>query len=59
MNFPTNTIRTIRSRSIRCAGHVASVGEKGDAYRVQVGELERKRPHPDVGGRIIMILIIR
>jgi hypothetical protein len=39
-----NTIRTIKSRRIKCAGHVAHMGKKRDAHRVLVGKPERKRP---------------
>ena len=43
------------------AGHVAYMGEKRDAYRVLVGNLEEKRPHgkPGVDGRIIVRWIFR
>jgi hypothetical protein len=37
-------IRIIKSRRIRRTGHVARIGEKRNAYRIFVGELERKRP---------------
>ena len=40
---PTN-IRVIKSKRIRCAGHVARLGEKRGAYRVLVGKPEGKRP---------------
>jgi hypothetical protein len=39
-----NTIRIIKSRRIRWAGHVARMGEKMNAYRLLVGKPERKRP---------------
>jgi hypothetical protein len=29
---------------IRCAGHVAQVGQKGNAYKILVGKAEGKRP---------------
>jgi hypothetical protein len=34
----------IKSRRMRWAGHVASMGEKGNAYRILVGKPEGKRP---------------
>jgi hypothetical protein len=37
-------IRIIKSRRMRWAGHVARMGEKRKAYRLLVGEPERKRP---------------
>jgi hypothetical protein len=39
-----NTIRMIKSRRIRWAGHVARMGEKWNAYRILVGKPEGKRP---------------
>jgi hypothetical protein len=38
-----NTLPVIRSRRMRWAGHVASKGESGGAYRVLVGRPEGKR----------------
>jgi hypothetical protein len=37
-------IRTIISRRMRFAGHVARMGEKRNAYRIFVGKPEGKRP---------------
>jgi hypothetical protein len=37
-------IRIIKSRKMRWAGHVARMGEKGNAYRLFVGKPEGKRP---------------
>jgi hypothetical protein len=37
-------IRMIKSRRMRCAGHVARMGEKRNAYRILVGTPEGKRP---------------
>jgi hypothetical protein len=34
----------IKSRRMRCAGHVARMGEKRNACRILVGKPERKRP---------------
>jgi hypothetical protein len=39
-----SVIRMIKSRRIRWAGHVARMGEKRKAYRILVGNPERKRP---------------
>jgi hypothetical protein len=35
-------IRIIKSRRMRCAGHVARMGEKRNAYRLLVGKSEGK-----------------
>ena len=37
-------MRVIKSRRMRCAGHVARMGEERGAYRVFVGKPEGKRP---------------
>jgi hypothetical protein len=37
-------IRIIKSRRMSCAGHVARMGEKRNAYRLLVGKPEGKRP---------------
>jgi hypothetical protein len=37
-------IRIITLRRMRCAGHVARIGEKRNAYRLLVGKPEGKRP---------------
>jgi hypothetical protein len=39
-----NIVRVIKSRRMRWAGHVASMGEGRDVYRVLVGRPEGKRP---------------
>jgi len=39
-----NTVRVIKSRRMRWAGHVARMGEERGAYRVLVGKWEGKRP---------------
>jgi len=39
-----NTVRMIKSRRLRWAGHVARTGERTGVCRVLVGKLERKRP---------------
>ena len=39
-----NTVRVIKSRIMRWAGHVARMGEKRGVYRVLVGKPEGKRP---------------
>jgi hypothetical protein len=37
-------IRIIKSNKMRWAGHVARMGEKGNAYRLLLGKPEGKRP---------------
>ena len=39
-----NTVRVIKSRRVRWAGHVAGMGERRGAYRVLAGKPEGKRP---------------
>jgi hypothetical protein len=39
-----NIIRMIKSRRMRWEGHVARMGEKGNACRIFVGKPEGKRP---------------
>jgi hypothetical protein len=39
-----NIVRVIKSRRMRCAGHVARMGEERSVYRVLVGKPEGKRP---------------
>jgi hypothetical protein len=39
-----NVIRMIKSRRMRCVGHVARVGETRNAYKIPVGKPEGKRP---------------
>jgi hypothetical protein len=39
-----NTVRVIKSRKLRWAGHVARMGEGRNVYRVLVGRPEGKRP---------------
>ena len=39
-----NTIRMIKSRILRWAGHVARTGERRGAYRVLVGKTKERRP---------------
>jgi hypothetical protein len=34
----------IKSRRMRCAGHLARMGEKRNAYRILVGKPEEKKP---------------
>jgi hypothetical protein len=38
------TIRVIKSRRLRWAGHVARMGESGGGYRALVGKREGRRP---------------
>jgi hypothetical protein len=40
----SNNIRVIKSIRMRCAGHVARMGEKRGAYRILVGRTEGRRP---------------
>jgi hypothetical protein len=40
----SNIIRTIKSRWMRWAGHIARMGEKRNAYRILVGKPEGRRP---------------
>jgi hypothetical protein len=42
--FSPNITRTIKSRRMRWAGHVARMGEERNAYRILVGKPEGKRP---------------
>jgi hypothetical protein len=39
-----NIVRVVKSRRMRCAGHVARMGEDRVVYRVLVGKPEGKRP---------------
>jgi hypothetical protein len=39
-----STIRMLRSRTMRWAGHVARMGEKRNRYRILVGKPEERRP---------------
>ena len=39
-----NLVRVIKSRRIRCSGHVACMGERRGVYRVLVGKPEGQRP---------------
>jgi hypothetical protein len=39
-----STVRVIKSRRLRWAGHVARMGERRGVYRVLVGKPEGKRP---------------
>ena len=39
-----NITRVIKSRRMRCGGHVGSKGEKRAAHRVLVGKSEGKKP---------------
>ena len=55
-----NTIRMIKSRTMRWVVHVASMGKKRGTYRVQWKNLN-ERDHLedlDVYGRIIIIVIL-
>ena len=41
---PPSIFRVIKSRRMRCAGHLARMGERIGVYRVLVRKPERKRP---------------
>jgi hypothetical protein len=41
---PPNIVRVIKSRRMRCTGHVARMGEGRGVYRVLVERPEDKRP---------------
>jgi len=43
-NSSPNIVQVTKARRIRCAGHVARMGEKRGAYRVLVGKPVGKRP---------------
>jgi len=42
--YSPNTVQVIKSRRMRWAGHVASMGERRGVYRILVGKPEGKRP---------------
>jgi hypothetical protein len=46
-------IRIIKSRRMRCTGHVARMGEKRNVYRLLVGKPEGKKPLGRPRGRWI------
>ena len=39
-----NTVRVIKSRKMRWAGHVARIGERRNVFRVLMGKPEGKKP---------------
>ena len=51
-----NIVRVVKSRRMRCAGHVALMGEGRDVHRVMVRKPEVKSHcgDPDLDGRIIL-----
>jgi hypothetical protein len=53
--------RVIKSRRMRCAGHVARMRERRGVYKILVGKPEGKRPlgRSGVDGRIILRWIFR
>jgi hypothetical protein len=59
--YSPNIVRVIKSRRMRWAGHVASMGKEREVYRVLVGKPEGKRPLGDLGvdGWIILGWISR
>ena len=56
-----NVVRVIKSRRIRCTGHVAHMGEGRGVYRVLVGKPEGKRHLEHLGedARIMLRWILR
>jgi len=56
-----NIVRVIKSRRMRCAGHVACMGEERGVYRVFVGKPVGRRHWGDLGvdGWIILGWISR
>jgi hypothetical protein len=50
----------IKSRMMRCAGHVTRMGEKRNPYKILVGKPEGKIPlgRQDVGGWTILKWIV-
>jgi hypothetical protein len=42
--FSPSTIRNVKSKRMRWAGHVARMGVKRNVYRLLVGKPEGKRP---------------
>ena len=40
--YSLNIIRVVKSKIMRCAGHLARMGERRDVYMVLVGEPEGK-----------------
>ena len=43
LHVSPNINRVIKSRRMRCAGHVASMGKRRGAYRTLVGKRQRRR----------------
>jgi hypothetical protein len=43
-HYPSLIVWVIKLRRVRCAGHVACMGERRDLYRVLMGKPEGKRP---------------
>jgi len=56
--YSSPNIRVIKSRRMRCVGHVACMGERRGAYIVLVGKPEGAKKSnledPGLGGRIIL-----
>jgi hypothetical protein len=44
LHSSSNIIRMIKSRTLRQAGHVESMGDRREVYRVLIGRHEGKRP---------------
>jgi len=52
----TPNIEVLKLRRVRCAGHVARMGDRSVAYRVLVGKHKRKNHLEDLGveGNIVL-----
>jgi hypothetical protein len=59
--YSPNTVKVIKLRRLRLAGHVASMEEGRGVYKVLVGRPEKNRPLGDlgVGGRITLRWTLR
>jgi hypothetical protein len=60
LNASPNIIAVIQTRRMRCAGHVARMGQMRNAYKISVGKRVRKRHLEDIGvdGTIILQWIL-
>jgi len=56
-----NIVREIKSRRMRCPGHIARMGKRRGAYRVLVGKPEGRDHLGDTGvdGRLVLRWIFR
>jgi hypothetical protein len=53
--YSSPNIRIIKARTMRCAGHVARMGVKRNAYRLLVGKPEGRRPLGRLRRRIDLV----